>query len=100
MDFSIEQNSNTRFMYVLPISPNKALFEYTLFSKNVLTKEEYEFELQKYLALKSITEYTIIEKEKGIIPMTSYRFWKAKYKECFTYWNCWRLDKSQYGIYF
>ena len=67
-------------MYVLPISPNKALFEYTLFSKNVLTKEEYELELQKYLALKSITEYTIIEKEKGIIPMTSYRFWKENSK--------------------
>ena len=79
MDFSISQNSNTRFMYVLPIAPNKALFEYTLFSKDVLPKEEYERELQKYLASKSITEYTIIEKEKGIIPMTSYRFWKENW---------------------
>ena len=80
MDFTVDQKKNTRFMYVLPISPNKALFEYTLFSKNVLTKEEYELELQKYLELKSITDYTIIEKEKGIIPMTSYRFWKENTK--------------------
>tara|TARA_B110000003_G_scaffold233634_1_gene236963 strand:- start:4406 stop:5551 length:1146 start_codon:yes stop_codon:yes gene_type:complete len=76
MDFTVDQKKNTRFMYVLPISANKALFEYTLFSKEVLTKEEYEYELQKYLELKSITDYTIIEKEKGIIPMTSYKFWQ------------------------
>ena len=80
MDFTVDQKKNTRFMYVLPIAPNKALFEYTLFSKDVLPKEEYERELQKYLASKSITEYTIIEKEKGIIPMTSYRFWKENSK--------------------
>jgi len=29
MDFTVDQKRNTRFMYVLPISPNKALFEYT-----------------------------------------------------------------------
>lgn len=80
MDFTVDQKMNTRFMYVLPISANKALFEYTLFSKDVLSKEEYERELQKYLELNSITEYTIIEKEKGIIPMTSFKFWQDNSK--------------------
>jgi lycopene beta-cyclase len=80
MDFTVDQKRNTRFMYVLPISPNKALFEYTLFSKEVLTKDEYEGELQKYLATKSITEYTITEIEQGVIPMTSYKFWKQNSK--------------------
>ena len=80
MDFTVDQKRNTRFMYVLPISPNKALFEYTLFSKEVLTKEEYESELLKYLATKSITEYTITEIEQGVIPMTSYKFWKQNSK--------------------
>jgi len=80
MDFTVNQKRNTRFMYVLPISPNKALFEYTLFSKEVLTKEEYESELIKYLATKSITEYTITETEQGVIPMTSYKFWKQNSK--------------------
>ena len=80
MDFTVNQKRNTRFMYVLPISPNKALFEYTLFSKEVLTKEEYESELIKYLAIKSITEYTITETEQGVIPMTSYKFWKQNSK--------------------
>jgi lycopene beta-cyclase len=80
MDFTVDQKRNTRFMYVLPISPKKALFEYTLFSKEVLTKEEYESELLKYLATKSITEYTITEIEEGVIPMTSYKFWKQNSK--------------------
>ena len=80
MDFTVDQKRNTRFMYVLPVSANKALFEYTLFSKDVLLKEEYEQELQKYLELKSITYYTIIEKEKGVIPMTSFKFWRDNSK--------------------
>ena len=80
MDFTIDQKMNTRFMYVLPVSANKALFEYTLFSKDLLTKEEYEYELQKYLELNSIKEYTITEIEKGIIPMTSFKFWQDNSK--------------------
>jgi len=63
MDFTVDQKHNTRFMYVLPTSSKKALFEYTLFSKDVL-----------------ITNYTIKEKEQGIIPMTSYKFWKENSK--------------------
>ena len=80
MDFTVDQKRNTRFMYVLPISPNKALFEYTLFSKEVLTKDEYEGELLKYLDTKFITEYTITEIEQGVIPMTSYKFWEQNSK--------------------
>ena len=33
MDFSIDQNSTTQFMYILPFSKTEALIEYTLFSK-------------------------------------------------------------------
>lgn len=76
MDFQVDQKDNTRFMYVLPISKKIALFEYTLFSQNLLTTEEYEQEIQLYLDKKGIKEYRIIEKEQGIIPMTSYKFWK------------------------
>jgi len=74
MDFNIPQNGNTRFMYVLPSSKTEALFEYTLFSEKLLEKEEYEEAIRTYLEKKNITAYTIVEKEYGIIPMTSYRF--------------------------
>jgi lycopene beta-cyclase len=80
MDFSVEQKGNTRFMYVLPTSSTEALLEYTLFSKDLLLKEEYELEIQKYIENLGITEYEIIEKEQGNIPMTCYPFWKHNTK--------------------
>ena len=80
MDFSVEQKGNTRFMYVLPTSSTEALLEYTLFSKNLLSKEEYEAEIQKYIENLGIFEYEIIEKEQGNIPMTCYPFWKHNTK--------------------
>ena len=80
MDFSVKQKGNTRFMYVLPTSSTEALLEYTLFSKNLLSKEEYEAEIQKYIENLGITEYEIIEKEQGNIPMTCYPFWKHNTK--------------------
>ncbi|MFH6992953.1 lycopene cyclase family protein [Flavobacterium sp. FlaQc-48] len=76
MDFSIEQRGNTRFMYVLPISKTEALIEYTLFSENLLPKEEYEDEIQIYLRNLGTDQYQIIEKEQGSIPMTCFPFWK------------------------
>ncbi len=80
MDFSVEQKGNTRFMYVLPTSTNEALLEYTLFSKELLSKPEYEKEIQKYLQKLGISEYEILEKEQGNIPMTCYPFWKHNTK--------------------
>lgn len=80
MDFSVKQRGNTRFMYVLPTSSTEALLEYTLFSKDLLPKEEYENEIQDYIKKLGITEYEIVEKEQGNIPMTSYKFWKHNTK--------------------
>ena len=80
MDFSVELKNNTRFMYVLPTSTTEALLESTLFSKNLLSKEEYEAEIQNYITKLGITEYEIIEKEAGNIPMTSFPFWKNNTK--------------------
>lgn len=77
MDFSVEQKGNTRFMYVLPTSSTEALIEYTLFSKELLQKQEYETEIEKYIQKLGITKYEIIGKEQGSIPMTCYPFWKA-----------------------
>lgn len=80
MDFSVKQKGNTRFMYVLPISKTEALVEYTLFSEKLLTKEEYETEIQNYLKNLGATEYQILEKEQGSIPMTCFPFWKRNTK--------------------
>ncbi|WP_396591013.1 lycopene cyclase family protein [Allomuricauda sp. R78024] len=75
MDFSIPQMGNTRFMYVLPFSETEALVEYTLFSEDTLEKAEYENAIVDYLEQKlGCTDYEILEKETGNIPMTSYGF--------------------------
>ena len=74
MDFNIPQKGNTRFMYVLPIDKNKALFEYTLFSKDLLKPSEYEDSIKDYLKEKKISDFEILEKEHGAIPMTSFKF--------------------------
>ena len=74
MDFNIPQNGNTRFMYVLPIDKNIALFEYTLFSKDLLEHSKYEDAIKDYLKEKKVTDFEILEKENGAIPMTSFKF--------------------------
>jgi lycopene beta-cyclase len=72
MDFRVEQFGDCRFVYVLPTSPNKALVEYTLFSKNILGQEVYDRELKTYLKdFLGIESYTITETEFGVIPMTN-----------------------------
>ena len=76
MDFTIEQDGNTRFMYVLPTSKTEALFEYTLFSEDLLEKSVYEKAIQNYLQNLGITDYEIVEKEAGNIPMTCFPFHK------------------------
>ncbi|MDH7914393.1 lycopene cyclase family protein [Winogradskyella sp. SYSU M77433] len=76
MDFKVPQKCNTRFMYILPISKKQALFEYTLFSKELLDKSEYEEAIEAYLKQRKISDYTIVEKEIGAIPMTAFDFSK------------------------
>jgi lycopene beta-cyclase len=75
MDFRLKQNHGTTFVYVLPLSSTKALIEYTLFSENVLTEEEYSKELKLYLEeFLDLNNYTIAGEEFGAIPMTNENF--------------------------
>lgn len=80
MDFSVAQNGNTRFLYVLPTSAKEALLEYTLFSAEELVLSEYETAITEYLKQKGMDTFEIIEKERGNIPMTVYPFWKKNSK--------------------
>ena len=100
MDFSVEQKGNTRFMYVLPTSSTEALLEYTLFSKDLLSKTEYENEIQDYIQKLGITDYEIIEKEQGNIPMTSYKFWKHDTKNVINIGSVGGWTKASTGFTF
>jgi lycopene beta-cyclase len=72
MDFRVHQNHGTSFAYVLPFSKNKALIEYTLFTKELLAPEKYNEELRNYIQeFLSIRQYSVKEEEFGVIPMTN-----------------------------
>ncbi len=75
MDFTINQNNECRFMYVLPVSSTKALMEFTIFSENLLDDSEYETALNNYIAEKlKYHPYKIAEEEFGVIPMYNQPF--------------------------
>jgi len=100
MDFSVTQKENTRFMYVLPTSKTEALLEYTLFSKELLSKEEYETEIENYIQKLGIQNYQIVEKEYGNIPMTCYPFWKHNTKNVINIGTAGGWTKASTGFTF
>lgn len=100
MDFSIPQKGNTRFMYVLPFSGNEAIVEYTLFSKDLLVKEEYENAIKDYLDDKGAGDYEVPDTEKGSIPMTSYPFWKNNTKNILNIGSAGGWTKASTGYTF
>lgn len=70
-DFRVEQNNECRFAYILPISQNKALIEFTVFSDNLLQRQEYEENLRRYISeILNISNFKITETEYGVIPMS------------------------------
>jgi lycopene beta-cyclase len=79
MDFRISQQHGTTFCYVLPITENKALVEYTLFTASLLERDEYDKELKHYIEeMLQLKNYTVLHKEFGVIPMTDYQFIRSQ----------------------
>lgn len=74
-DLRIDQNGAFRFMYLLPFSETRSLVEYTFFSTDLLTPDEYEEGLRSYIEERlGIRSYKIVEEEDGIIPMSDQPF--------------------------
>lgn len=75
MDFTVHQDHGTSFAYVLPFTENKALVEYTLFTRELLPPEKYDEELKNYIEnLSGIKNYRVLEEEFGVIPMSTEKF--------------------------
>ena len=70
MDFSIPQNGHTQFLYVLPFDAQQALIEPTRFGRELLSEEEATLVIANFLK-ENHTEFEILEKEQGCIPMCS-----------------------------
>ncbi|RYD54862.1 MAG: lycopene cyclase [Sphingobacteriales bacterium] len=75
MDFRVPQQEGAGFVYVLPLAGNKAMIEYTLFSKQTLSSDEYDDVLWKYIKdYYPGVGYGITAEEYGVIPMTNHNF--------------------------
>ena len=72
MDFDENFDKGVAFMYILPFQPNRALFEFTVFSEEILDKKIYKNKIREYLLNQyelTKDEFKIRRKEFGIIPM-------------------------------
>lgn len=70
-DFRTPQKGEMRFFYILPLTTNKALVEFTLFSATLLEPHEYTEAIEEYLSeVLKIQSYRVVDREKGVIPMT------------------------------
>lgn len=75
MNFRTSQQHGCAFVYVLPVSKRRALIEYTLFTEDSLTDEQYDEGLRLFMTHEmQLSQYRITEVENGIIPMTNLRF--------------------------
>ena len=78
MDFDIEQNDSTQFVYVLPFGNNEALIELTRFGAKKLKEKKAESVLSQYLQ-RINTHYKIEEVEINAIPMSQQFDSKSRY---------------------
>jgi len=77
MDYRLKDGEQTTFTYVLPFSKTEALVEFTYFTEHLVEDGIYNHFLKKYInEYLKINDYTIIETEKGQIPMTNFPFEK------------------------
>jgi lycopene beta-cyclase len=75
MDFRVHQKHGASFVYVLPLSENRLLVEYTLFTAKLLRNEEYDAELQYYINhFLQLNDFSIVDQEYGVIPMSTASF--------------------------
>ena len=70
MDFCVDQQGHTQFVYVLPYSESKMLVELTRFGNNPIQPEEAKPLLNKYI-LERFSTYNILDIEIGCIPMSN-----------------------------
>jgi len=75
MDYRLKDGAQTTFTYVLPFSKTEALVEFTYFNEKVVEEHIYDGFIKQYIKdYLKITDYSVIETEKGQIPMTNFPF--------------------------
>ena len=71
MNFNVDQNDYTQFVYIIPFSTSEALVELTRFGTNKIDVNYASCVLDKFI-LRDFGEYEILADEFGCIPMTTH----------------------------
>lgn len=77
MDFDTSQKHGVTFFYILPYSETTALVEYTFFTENTLSENEYRNGITAHLTERyslQPDDYTVTRTETGAIPMEDRRY--------------------------
>jgi Brp/Blh family beta-carotene 15,15'-monooxygenase len=70
MNFDIDQDGCTQFMYVIPFSSNEALIEFTRFGAEKIEQAYAEDVLKKFIG-QHFSHFEKLGEERGCIPMTT-----------------------------
>jgi lycopene beta-cyclase len=74
MDYRFSDKKRTNFFYILPFSDKEALIEFTEFSAQLYTEQEYYSKLKDYVENHlNIRNYSIEKVEFNAIPMTDFQ---------------------------
>lgn len=74
-DFRTPQEGVMRFVYTMPSNRREALVEFTLFSYELLSPQEYDRRVNDYIRdIIGLERWEVLEEESCIIPMTDYPF--------------------------
>ena len=75
LDFRTPQGDEMRFLYVLPLSPTRALGEFVANGAAVLRRDDCAAALDAYLRdVLHLPAYTVVAEEHGITPLTDQPF--------------------------
>lgn len=77
MDFEVPQMNGISFIYLLPFSKRKALVEYTIFSEELIPKDQYRKQIREYLRSNynlQADDFSYSREEFGGIPMEDRRY--------------------------
>jgi lycopene beta-cyclase len=102
MDFRVPQHGAASFMYLLPFSSRKALVEFTQFTPRAeIDDAVYTGEIRAYLKkFYALTDFRIVEREQGTIPMTNFPFDKRPSSRVFRIGTAGGDTKSTTGYTF
>lgn len=70
MDFNVDQQDSTQFVYAIPFGQHKLLVELTRFGQTPITLADAEPALYHYIS-KRFGKFKIVDTERGCIPMSN-----------------------------